>query len=161
PRRDNSKVAAIVTTPLKSPWRVLMLGQEPGRPIESNLLLNLNPPSAIADTSWIKPGNTAWNWGSGTHAEHVSVRPGVRTGTIKHYIDFASDSGFPYMLIDEGWAERSGGMESDDITKTAPSIDMPEILRHAKARGVRIWLWAHWIPVDRQMDAAFPLFERW
>jgi alpha-glucosidase len=38
---------------------------------------------------------------------------------------------------------------------------MPELLRHAKARNVKLWLWAHWTSVDRQIDDAFPLFERW
>ena len=38
---------------------------------------------------------------------------------------------------------------------------MPELLRHAKARNVRLWVWAHWTSVDRQIDDAFPLFERW
>ena len=38
---------------------------------------------------------------------------------------------------------------------------MPELLRHAKARNVRLWVWVPWTSVDRQIDDAFPLFERW
>lgn len=161
---DEPKLSVSASAPLRSPWRVVMLGPEPGRLIESNILLNLNPPSAIADTSWIRPGKTAWNWWSGTYAEGVSFQPGMNTATIKHYIDFAADSGFPYMLIDEGWALRKGSptqLETDDITAINPALDMPELLRHAKAKGVRLWLWAHWMPVDRQMDVAFPMFEKW
>ena len=104
PRVDQPKIAVVGKTPLNSPWRVLMLGQEPGRLIESNILLNLNPPSVIADTLWIRPGKTSWNWWSGSQAEGVAFKPGMNTETMKHYIDFSADSGFPYMLIDAGWA---------------------------------------------------------
>ena len=38
---------------------------------------------------------------------------------------------------------------------------MPELLRHAKDKNVKLWLWAHWTSVDRHIDEAFPLFERW
>jgi alpha-glucosidase len=42
-----------------------------------------------------------------------------------------------------------------------PAIDMPELLRYAKEKNVRLWLWAHWTSVDKYMDQAFPLFEKW
>ena len=161
PRPDNPKVAVTGRTPFRSPWRVVMLGQEPGRLIESNILLNLNPPSAVGDTSWIKPGKTSWDWWSGSYAEGVSFRPGMNTATMKHYIDFSAESGFPYMLIDAGWAARRGRGTPDDITAVNPSIDMPELLRHAQEKNVKLWLWAHWTSVDRHIDDAFPLFERW
>ena len=74
PRPDDSKVVVTVRMPFLSPWRVVMLGREPGRLIESNILLTLNPPLAVADTSWIKPGKTSWNWWSGRYAEGVSSR---------------------------------------------------------------------------------------
>ncbi len=161
PLKNHPASAVLAKTPMRSPWRVILLGREPGRLIESNLLLNLNPPSAIADTSWIKPGKTAWDWWSGSYAEGVSFRPGMNTATMKHYIDFAAGSGFPYMLIDAGWAARRGRGTPDDITAVNPALDMPELLRHAKERNVKLWLWAHWTSVDRHMDEAFPQFERW
>jgi len=95
-------VAVETSTPFQSPWRVLMIGDDPGRLIESNIVLNLNPPSKIADTSWIKAGKSAWDWWSGEAAPSVSFKTGMNTATMKHYIDFASASGFPYMLIDAG-----------------------------------------------------------
>jgi alpha-glucosidase len=149
--------------PMNSPWRVLMIGSEPGRLVESNLVINLNPPSAIADTSWIKPGKTAWDWWSGSYAEGVSFKPGMNTATMEHYIDFCQSSGFPYMLIDAGWAAHGTGPNDSaaDLTKTSSEIDMPAILDYAKAHNVRIWLWAHWSDINRQMDDAFPLFEKW
>jgi len=153
-------------TPFASPWRVLMIADQPSQLIESNIVLNLNPPSAIADTSWIKAGKSAWDWWSGDAAPSLSVKPGVTTEIMKHYIDFASASGFPYMLIDAGWAADDPSATPDrprqaDITRVSPKIDMPELLRYAKQKNVKLWLWAHWTSVDKYMDQAFPLFEEW
>jgi alpha-glucosidase len=159
--------AVETTAPFSSPWRVLMIADEPGKLIESNIVLNLNPPSKIADTSWIKAGKSAWDWWSGDAAPSMIVKPGMNTATMKHYIDFASVSGFPYMLIDAGWAlapARTGPNDYSrlaDITQVTPEIDMPELLRYAKEKNVKLWLWAHWTSVDKYMDQAFPLFEEW
>jgi alpha-glucosidase len=159
-------VAVQTAAPFNSPWRVLMIADDPGRLIESNIVLNLNPPSRIADTSWIQAGKSAWDWWSGDAAPSASFKPGMNTATMKHYIDFASASGLPYMLIDAGWAlaNRSGPQDyaaMADITKVDSSIDMPELLRYAKQKHVKLWLWAHWTSIDKYMDQAFPLFEQW
>jgi len=152
--------------PFASPWRVLMIADEPGKLIESNIVLNLNPPSQIADTSWIKAGKSAWDWWSGDAAPSLSVKPGMNTEIVKHYIDFASASGLPYMLIDAGWEARDptssdAAPRQADITHVSPNIDMPELLRYAREKNVKLWLWAHWTSVDKYMDQAFPLFEKW
>jgi len=167
PRVDLPGVAVEASTPFSSPWRVLMIGDEPGRLIESNIVLNLNPPSKIADTSWIQAGKSAWDWWSGQAAPSVSFKTGMNTATMKHYIDFASASGFPYMLVDAGWAlapTRNGAADYSalaDITQVTPEIDMAELLSYAKQKHVKLWLWAHWTSVDKYMDQAFPLFEKW
>src|SRR6185437_4248080 len=166
PRVDNPAIAVETDGPLTTPWRVLMIGDEPGRLIESNIVLNLNPPTKIPDTSWIKAGKTSWDWWSGDYAENVDFKPGMNTATMKHYIDFSSASGFPYMLIDAGWALANRKSPDDyaavaDITKVDPNIDMPELLRYAKEKNVKLWLWSHWTSVDKYMDQAFPLFEQW
>jgi alpha-glucosidase len=166
PRVDNKAIAVETNAPVTTPWRVLMIGDQPGRLVESNIVLNLNPPSRIADTSWIKAGKSAWDWWSGEAAPGVSFKTGMNTATMKHYIDFASASGFPYMLIDAGWALANRKAPDDyaavaDITKIDPQVDMPELLRYAKEKNVRIWLWSHWTSVDKYMEQAFPLFEQW
>ena len=69
PSIDEPGICVTAATPARSPWRVLMIADQPGRLIESNIVINLNPPPAIADTSWIKPGKTAWDWWSGTWAD--------------------------------------------------------------------------------------------
>jgi alpha-glucosidase len=72
PRVEEPGLAVTGTTPLHSPWRVLMIASDPGRLIESNIVINLNPPCAIADTSWIKAGKTAWDWWSRTQTASAS-----------------------------------------------------------------------------------------
>jgi alpha-glucosidase len=161
PRVDRPGVAVEASAPLQTPWRVLMLGDEPGRLVESNIILNLNESSKIAESSWIKPGKSAWDWWSGDAADNVDFKPGINTATMKHYIDFAAESRFPYMLIDAGWALKPKDDPVADITKSSSDVDLPELFRYAKERNVRIWLWAHWTSVDRYMDEAFPLFEKW
>ena len=136
PRVDDPKVAVVTAAPFASPWRVLMIGDEPGRLIESNIVLNLNPPSKIADTSWIRAGKSAWDWWSGEAAPSVSFKTGMNTATMKHYIDFASESGFPYMLIDAGWALADYKGPDDyaavaDITRVTPAS------RYAGAAALR------------------------
>jgi len=128
--------------------------------------LNLNPPSKIADTSWIKAGKASWDWWSGDAAPSLGAKAGMNTATMEHYIDFASASGLPYMLIDAGWAAKdpdatAAAPRQADILHTSPNIDMPELLRYAKEKNVKLWLWAHWTSVDKYMDQAFPLFEKW
>jgi alpha-glucosidase len=163
PSMQEPGLAVQAATPVRSPWRVIMIGAQPGRLVESNIVPNLNPPSAIADLSWIKPGKTAWDWWSGTYAERVDFKPGMNTATMKHYIDFSAASGLEYMLIDAGWAGKGSGPNDSgsDLTHTNPDIDMPAILAYAKSKKVGIWLWAHWMDIDRQVDECFPLFEKW
>ena len=163
PRIDEPGLAVSGVTPMATPWRVLMIAAEPGRLIESHIVENLNPPSAIADTSWIKPGKAAWDWWSGPYDENVSFKPGKNTETMKHYIDFASKAGFEYFMLDAGWAARGSGPNDSgaDITEVQPNINMQYALGYAKSKRVGIWLWAHWTDIDRQMDQAFPLYEKW
>jgi alpha-glucosidase len=163
PAAEEPGISVTAATPVRSPWRVVMIAAQPGRLVESSIVTNLNPPSAISDTSWIKPGKTAWDWWSGSYAEGVDFRTGMNTATMNHYVDFSAESGFEYMLIDAGWATRGAGPNDSgsDLTRPQANIDMPAILAHAKEKNVRIWLWAHWNDISRQMDEAFPLFEKW
>ncbi|MDR1381373.1 MAG: glycoside hydrolase family 97 protein [Tannerella sp.] len=139
----------------QSPWRVIMIGNSPGTLIESEIIQNLNPPCAIADPSWIKPGLSAWDhWWSGEVKMEMPV--------IKEYIDFASEMGWPYMLVDWQWYGPFNRPEAD-ICTPAPQISMPEILSYARSKNVRIWLWLYSTDVNRN-DAykkAFPLFREW
>ena len=168
PKADATKVSVIAQTPVRSAWRVLMIADQPGRLVESNMVANLNPPCAIADTSWIKPGKTAWDWWNGSQAKGVA-HPGMNNATMKYYIDFSARNEFEYMLIDAGWAAstaataRTGrsSRRGTDLTKSIAEIDIPMLVEYAKSKNVRLWLWAHFRDMNDQMDAAFGQFEKW
>jgi alpha-glucosidase len=152
----SSQEIVVARTPKATPWRVLLINSWPGGLIESNyLILDLSPPSALADTSWIAPGKAAWDWWSGRMARNVNFEPGMNTATMEHYIDFAAAHHIEYMLIDGAWSP------FNDITRTIPEIDMPAIMEHARSRNVKILLWALWTAVREQADVAFPLYEKW
>ena len=72
---------------------------------------------------------------------------------MKHYVDFAAQSGFEYMLVDAGWSDR-------DITKMNGKVDTPELVRYAAAKNVKIWIWLYYGGVDAQMED-LPLYEKW
>jgi alpha-glucosidase len=159
-------VAVRAALPHDSPWRVVLLGDSPGALLESGIVFNLNAPCAIADTSWIHPGKTTFPWWNDYYLEHVDFKPGQNTATMKHYIDFCAEAGIPYHSLDGyqniGWYGCQIGPHTPaDITKAVPAIDLPEVLRYAKAKGVRLRLWLHWEDVQRQMDQAFPLYRSW
>jgi alpha-glucosidase len=153
PSLDEPGIAVTGTLPHHSGWRIIQIADTPAKLIESNIVSNLSPESAIADTSWIKPGKASWDWWSGTLGP--DGKKSFSTATMKYYVDFAADSGFEYMLIDAGWSPR------DDITKMNGTVDVPEVVQYAKAKNVRVWIWAHSKAVWKQMDDAFPLYEKW
>jgi alpha-glucosidase len=138
-----------------TPWRVVMIGDNPGTLIESEIIQNLNDPCMIKDPSWIKPGMSAWDhWWSGEVNMEMPV--------IKQYIDLASSMGWPYMLVDWQWYGKFNSPEAD-ITKWAPQINMPEIIEYAKSKNVKIIVWLYSSDVNRNSayKEAFPLYEKW
>ena len=162
-RDDGAKVLG--RAPHASPWRVLMVADDPGRLIESQLVFHLSEPAKIKDTSWIRPGKTTFPWWNGYVLEGVDFEPGVNTATMKHYIDFCAEQGIPYHSLDGLDIAWYGGPihpnGPTDVTTAAPSIDLPELLRYAKKRGVRLRLWMHWKALKPQIDEAFRRYEQW
>lgn len=159
-------VAVRASLPHDSPWRVVLLGDSPGSLLESGIVFHLNAPCAIADTSWIHPGKTTFPWWNDYHLEHVPFKPGLNTATMKHYIDFCAEAGVPYHSLDGyqniGWYGCQIGPHTPaDITKAVPAIDLPEVLRYAKSKGVKLRLWLHWEDVKGHLDQAFPLYRSW
>jgi len=150
---DDPDVAVTGALPHHSAWRVLLIGKQPGELIQSNMITSLNPESEVQDTSWIHSGLTAWDWWSGSIGP--DGKPAFTTATMKYYVDFATKSGFPYMLVDAGWSDRY------DITKMNGSVDIPELVRYAAGKNVKIWIWMTYRAADAQMDEAFPVFAKW
>lgn len=153
PHSDNPEIAVQGTLPHHTAWRVLMVADDPGRLIESNLVYDLNPANRLQDTSWIHPGKASWNWWSGDLG--ADGKAAFTTENMKRYVDFSAQSGFPYMMLDAGW---SAGR---DIARMNGKIDVPELTRYAATKNVKVWVWVYSESVMEQMKEAFPLFEKW
>jgi alpha-glucosidase len=161
PRLDDPAIAVkadLRTVGLTTPWRVVMLGDTPGKLIDSNIITSVNP-APNGDFSWVKPGKTAWDWWNGPTLKALPGGARMNDATIRAYIDFAAANRLPYMLIDEGWYINSGGgplvYPGADIMTVVPTIDLPGLVRYAADRKVGLWLWANWRVLDAKMDAAF------
>ncbi|MBB6144258.1 alpha-glucosidase [Silvibacterium bohemicum] len=153
PRIDDQNLALKTTLPHHSAWRVLLVADEPGRLMESTVITDLNPANRVQDTSWIHPGKASWNWWAGDVGP--DGKAAYTTKNMEYYVDFAAESGFPYMLLDAGWAD------GRDITKLRGNVDVPELVRYAAAKHVKVWIWLYSTPVMEQMKEAFPVFEQW
>ena len=158
-------------TPFVTPWRTLQLADRAIDLAPSVLGLNLNPPSVLADVSWIKPMKYVgiW-WGMHINTMTWSSGPkhGATTANTKRYIDFAAANGFGGVLV-EGW---NTGWDGDWIknanafsfTQPYPDYDLPGLAAYAKSKGVH--LIAHnetsggVVNYERQMDSAFALYHR-
>ncbi len=141
--------AVHAAVPCATPWRVVLLGDTPGRLIEHNdLILNLNAPCALADTSWIRPGK-------------VIREKTLTTAGGKACVDFAAARGLQYVEFDAGWYGPEGDPRSDARAVARPDLDLHEVIRHGKERGIGVILYVNRRALERQMDEIFPLYERW
>lgn len=166
PAPTEAHVAVRAKLPHQSPWRVILLGDHIGRLVESDLILKLNERCAIADVTWIKPGKTTFPWWNGFVLEGVDFTPGLNTATAKHYIDFCAAQGIEYHSLDgmDDTAWYGGKIvpyDGADPTQAVSGIDLPELLRHARAKGIRLRLWMNWKAAEKHMDRAFPLYQQW
>jgi hypothetical protein len=107
--------------PWEMPWRVVIVGDNPGAMVESTLVEDLSAPSRLSDSSWIKPGRVAWSWWS----DQDSPKDGVKQ---KRFIDFAAEMGWEYVLVDANWSIMDNG-------------NIHEVIRYAKDKGVGVLLW--------------------
>ncbi|PQO46200.1 glycoside hydrolase family 97 protein [Blastopirellula marina] len=140
---------------LTTPWRVVMIGDSPGDLLEANdLVLNLNEPCAIADTSWIRPGK-------------VLREVTLTTKGAKAAIDFAKANHFSYVEFDAGWYGHEYDDASDATTVTldpkrsAGPFDLPEIIEYARQRDIGILVYVNRRSLEKQLDEILPLYQKW
>ena len=148
---------AEATAAFTTPWRVVMVADSPAELIERNyLLLNLNDPCAIEDTSWIKPGK-------------VIREVTLSTAGGKACIDFAVDRGLQYIEYDAGWYGHEYSKESDATTITLDprrvpkgvTLDLEEVCRYGAERGIGVIVYVNRLALERQLDEILPLYKKW
>ena len=154
-------------TPTKTPWRTVMVSDDARNILASRLILNLNDPCALADTSWIKPvkyigvwwemitGKSSWAYTDDLptikldEVDYTKVKPNgthaANNDKVRHYIDFAAKHGFDQVLV-EGWNvgwEDWFGHRKDyvfDFITPYPDFDIKALNDYAHAKGVKLMM---------------------
>ena len=145
-----------LTTPFSTPWRVVMVAESAGALIENNdLILNLNPASQIANTSWIKPGK-------------VMREISLSAEGAKELVDFAVKRNLQYIHFDAGWYGYEYVVASDAATVTVDpkrnpnsNLDLQEAIRYANEKGIGVILYVNQRALYKQLDEILPLFKKW
>lgn len=109
--------------------------------LENNLAYQLASKPVEGDASWVRPGKISWEWWHSLNIYGVDFRSGVNTATYKYYIDFAAKYGIDYILLDEGWS-----VSTLNIKEPRREIDLGELIRHGREKGVGVVLWTLWNP---------------
>ena len=146
PWSDGVKV--YTSAPMQTPWRTIIIGNNPSEVVMSTLTLNLNEPNKINDTSWIEPGKYIGLWWEmiGTNQSSWGSGPyhGAKTENVKKYIDFGSKYGFDGVLVEGwnlGWDHNwccTGEGEAFEFYKTHPEFDNKEVARYSREKGIRL-----------------------
>ncbi len=145
-----------LTTPFCTPWHIIMAAERSKEFLANNdLILNLNPPCAIGDTSWIKPGR-------------IMRETTLSTAGGKKLVDFAAAHNIQYVHFDAGWYGYEYSMASDATTVTVDprrnprgDLDLQEVLRYAKEKGIGVFVYVNQRALHRQLDELLPLYEKW
>lgn len=162
---DRLGVSAYLQMPFNTPWRTLIVSDDARDILASQLVLNLNEPNKIADTSWIKPMKFMgvwWEMFTGNqktwaYSDDSLAKPGVtdysklkpngrhpaNTENVKKYIDFASANGIDGVLVEgwnEGWEDWASYRKNRQFLfdKPYPDFNVEELRDYAKEKGVKI-----------------------
>ena len=178
---------AYLQTPCVSPWRTIMISDDARDIVSSKMILNLNEPSKIEDTSWIKPmkyvgiwwemhvGNSTWDYAGSQNATTdfgtkltSSGRHGATTANTKRYIDFAAKHGFDGVLVEgwnAGWEDWFGNWKENvfDFVTPYPDFNLKEVNDYAKAKGIKMIMHHETsgsvANYERHLDRAFELMQ--
>ncbi len=133
------------TANFKTPWRTVQISKDAVGLLNSDIILNLNEPSKLEDTSWIEPGKYVgiwWGMHIGENTWGSGATHGATTSETKRYMDFAAEYGFDGVLV-EGW---NHGWDDDwyangdifNFTKPYDDFDIKAVSEHGLAKGVRL-----------------------
>jgi alpha-glucosidase len=137
------------------PWRAFVIAPTDGALVESDLVYKLGMPCRLTETEWIKPGKVAWDWWNANNIYGVDFRAGLNNDTYKYYIDFASEYGIEYVVLDEGWYKLG------NVLDVAPGFNIEELCNYAASKNVGIILWVVWKTFYDQLDAALDQYSKW
>jgi len=153
---------AYLRTPSVTPWRTIMMSNDARDIVSSKMILNLNEPCKLDDTSWIKPmkyvgiwwemhvGKSTWDYAGSQNAQNAADgqlkptgRHGATTENTKKYIDFAAQHGFDGVLVEGwnvGWEDWFGNWKEDvfDFTTPYPDFNIKEVTDYAKSKGIKM-----------------------
>ncbi|WP_396175175.1 glycoside hydrolase family 97 protein [Flavobacterium sp.] len=180
---------AYLQTPCVSPWRTIMVSDDARDIIGSKMILNLNEPSKIDDTSWIKPmkyvgiwwemhvGKSTWDYAGSQNAQNVltqdlipSGKHGANTANTKRYIDFAAKHGFDGVLVEGwnvGWEDWFGNWKEDvfDFITPYPDYNLAEINAYATSKGIKMIMHhetsSSVANYERHLDRALELMKKY
>jgi len=146
---------AALPLPGATPWRFVMVADNAARLLEQNdLLLNLNEPSKLADTAWIKPGK-------------VIRETSLTTQGGKACVDFAKVMNLQYVEFDAGWYGHEYDDASDaravnlDPKRSKGPLDLHDVIRYGKEKGVGIIVYVNRRELERRLDELLPLYKSW
>jgi alpha-glucosidase len=135
------------------PWRLFVLAGSPAGLCEGDAPYALAEPCRLEDTSWIRPGLVQWDWWHNRNLTQVDFRAGMNTATYLHYVDFAADSGVPYVLIDGGWSTNYV------LLCHKPELDLKAVAARAAQRGVSLIIWTPWAALIGRQEETFAAYR--
>ena len=158
-------------TPFVTPWRTIKINDDLNGLVNNYIELNLNEPSKIEDTSWIKPGKYVgiwWDMHLNRRSWESGEKHGATTEYTKEFIDFASQHGFDGVLV-EGWNTGWDGnwIENSDqfqFMESYPDYDLEEVVEYAQSKGTNIIMHNETSTgidnYESQIDEAFEYYEK-
>lgn len=161
-----------VTDTRTTPWRTIIITDRAGGLIESHLMLNLNEPCKIEDTSWCKPGKYIgiwWELHKFMRTWYYGPQHGATTERTKEYIDFAAAHNIQAVLVegwnkgwDGNWMKNSTGFS---FTEAYPDYDFDEVMKYAASKGVQMIIHnetaANTEHYFSQIDSAYALYQKY
>ncbi len=130
------------------PWRIIIISENDKELADNDMVYKLATPNKVADASWIKPGKVAWDWWNDWNLYDVDFRSGINNETYKYYIDFASQHGIEYVILDEGWAVNLQA----DLFQVVPEIDLKGLVDYANKKNVGLILWAGYYAFNKDIE---------
>lgn len=139
------------------PWRWVIVTDSKGI-VEQTVPVQLARRCVLTDINWIQPGKFAWEWwnGAAPYGPDVDFKAGCNYDTYCYFIDFAARYGIEYILLDEGWAK-----STRDPFHGNDDLNLHELIKYGKAKGVKIVLWLPWLTVEQHFDTLFKTYAEW